>query len=98
MEQVISIMHGMLLVCLPLAGIVLLVKAILVFQKRGANLAAYIISFFRLYGSDERKTLASKSWRRYMLYNNILNYLLYFCIGLFLIMLIIYQKDIFNFS
>jgi len=95
MDTVISVLHYIFLGCIPVAIVVIIVKGAIVFWKKGFDLSAFCISFFRIYKAPARQQISSKSWRRYMLYNNYLNYFLYFFVLLFLFLFIFYQKNIF---
>jgi len=79
------------------AALAFILKIILVFNTKGFDLPALIISFFKLYGESQLNMTTNKKRFNYMKYNNYLNYFLYFFVLLFVIMLLIFQKDMFTY-
>jgi hypothetical protein len=98
MDSVIQIIHEAMPFFYVLAALAIIAKIVLVFSNKGFDLPALIISFFRLYGESEKKMTTNKRRINYMNFNNYINIYLYSFLLLFVIMLLIFQKDIFTYE
>jgi len=63
-------------------GGVIAIKIYLISTMKRFDLAEVLFSFFRLYNMDERSMSSNKKRIAYMKWNNLLNYYVYFIIGL----------------
>jgi len=97
MDQLIILIHEIMLLLYVASGLAIIIKIIMVINKKGFDLPSIIISFFRIYGKAERMHDRNKKRLKYMQYNNWLNYLIYTTLVLFVIMLAIYQQNIFKY-
>lgn len=97
MDFIFDVLHMAMPVLYVIAALVLLVKIVLVFYHKGADLPALIVSFFKIYNKSQRNT-ASNRRKSFMRYNNLLNYYLYAVLLLFFLMLIVYQGNVFNYQ
>ena len=67
-------------------------KAILVFQNKGFNLPAVFFQFFRIYSQSDHSMTESAGRRRFMKWNNLINYYLYTWIVLTIIVLVVFER------
>lgn len=83
-------------ICIPYfllsIAIVFLIKSYLITKVKNFDLAEILFSFFRLYNYDERNMSSNKKRVSFMRWNNLLNYYLYFVIGL-VILIYLVTKD-----
>jgi hypothetical protein len=98
MDSVIQFIHLLMPGFYVAAALAFILKIILVFNTKGFDLPAFIISFFRLYGESELNMTSNKKRLNYMKFNNYLNYYLYSFILLFIIMLLVFQKNMFTYA
>jgi len=96
MDFVFQLLHQAMPVVYVLAALAFILKFILVIYNKGFDLPAVFISFFKVYSKSQRNT-ASLRRKGFMKYNNLLNFVLYGCIILFLVLLIIYQGNMFTY-
>lgn len=75
-----------------LAIIAIIFKTILVFQNKGFNLPAVFSSFFRIYSHSDRAMTESVGRRRFMKWNNLVNYYIYTWIILTVIVLVVFER------
>ncbi|HWB25482.1 MAG TPA: hypothetical protein VG738_08370 [Chitinophagaceae bacterium] len=97
MDQILEILHLVMPALYILAGIAIIAKVFFVVSNKGFNLPAIIISFFRIYTRDKFNT-ANVKRKNFMRANNYINYFLYAVTALFILQLIVYQGDVFNYS
>ena len=83
MDSVFAIFHTLLPILLIIAGLAIMVKIFLVFNRRGADIPAVVYSFFRMYNADDRQSARSRQRQLYMKLNNIINIYLYITALLF---------------
>ncbi len=98
MDYIIEFIHKCMPVLYVLAFIALFLKIILTVSNKGFDIAAFLVSFFRVYDSRERELTTNKKRKQYMVFNNYINYYIYFFILIFIMLLIIYQKNMFTYS
>jgi hypothetical protein len=67
----------------------------MVFGYRGFSVIALLMSFFKIYNATDRHMASKKNRKVYMTVNNLVNYYLYFFAVLFVILLLIFQKNMF---
>jgi hypothetical protein len=83
-------------ICIPYflltVALVFLIKSYLVTKAKNFDLAEILFSFFRLYSYDERNMSSNKKRVSFMRWNNLLNYYLYFILGL-VILIYLVTKD-----
>ena len=75
-----------------LAGIALIIKMIIIFRKKGFNIHAVFVSFFRIYSKSERYMTNNINRQQYMKVNNYINYYLYPWIFVTTIILLVFEK------
>lgn len=95
MDFVFELLHQAMPAVYVLAALAFIIKFILVINNKGFDLVAVVISFFKVYNKSQRNT-ASPRRRAFMKFNNLLNYILYGCIILFLLLLLIFQGNMFT--
>ena len=76
-----------------LAGIALITKMIIVFRKKGFNIPAVFVSFFRIYSKSERYMTNNTNRQQYMKVNNYINYYLYTWIFITVIILLVFHGN-----
>lgn len=83
-------------ICIPYfllsIAFVFLIKSYLVTKVKNFDLAEILFSFFRLYNYDERNMSSNKKRISFMRWNNLLNYYLYFVIGIVILVYLV-TKD-----
>jgi hypothetical protein len=75
-----------------LAAIAAVTKMIIVFKNKGFSLPAYVISFFRVYSSNEKHMTNNVSRQQYMRINNFINYYLYAWLLITLIIFLVFHE------
>lgn len=85
LDMVIPALH-------TLAVVLILLKMILVFQKKGFDMPALFLSFFRIYSKRDLYISDRNTRQRYMKVNNFINYYLYFWMLVTILILIVYQR------
>jgi len=96
MDFIFDLLHAAMPVLYVIGAIALLLKVILVFYYKGFDLPALVISLFKIYTPSKRNA-ASARRKSFMRYNNLINYYLYALLLLFLLMLIVFQGNIFSY-
>jgi hypothetical protein len=94
MDPIFEALHSAMPVLFILAALAIIVKIVMVIYSKGLSLPAIFVSFFRVYSKSQRNT-SSVRRKNFMRYNNYINFFLYGVIILFIILLIIYQGNIF---
>ncbi len=82
MDLVIEFLKKALPFFLLSIGAVVAIKMYLIARMKRFDLAEVLFSFFRLYNMDERSMSSNRKRIAYMRWNNLLNYYVYFIIGL----------------
>ncbi len=90
MDKVISFLHDILPFFHVTAILVILFKLTVVIANKGLNPAALLISFFRIYTKEDRKSTENERRLLFMKWNNILNWYLYIWLILFFFIKIIF--------
>jgi len=98
MDDIVSFLHNAVLLCSPVFILAIIAKIILVLKRKGFNLPAIIISFFKIYKRWEKQKAKTPGKKNFMVWSNRINYFLYSYTLLFIVMLLIYMDDIFEFS
>jgi len=98
MDSVFQFIHGIMPAFYVAAAIAIILKAILIFGNKGFDLPAFIVSFFKLYGRSAKKMTTNKKRLNYMNFNNAINFFLYGFLILFVIMLLVFSKNIFTYE
>ena len=96
-DSIIVALHQAMPYVYILCALAFIIKFILVVNSKGFDLPALFISFFKIYSKSQRNT-SSQRRKVFMKYNNFINYFLYVAFTLFIILLIIYQGGMFNYS
>ncbi len=97
MERFITLLHVALLICCPLVIFAVIAKLALIVRKKGWDMQAFALSFFRIYTTQDKMQTTGRRWRRVLAINNRINYFVYFFLLLFLFLLLFYGSHIFSF-
>ena len=97
MDRVIAALHIIMLICCPVAICVIIAKLALIVKRKGWDMQAFVLSFFRIYTTVDKQQTTGRRWRRVLTINNRINYFLYFFIVLFLFVFLIYGSNTFSF-
>lgn len=93
MDQLFEFLYRILPVLHVLAGIAFITKMVLIFRKRGINMGAVFISFFRIYTKSDKRMTNSKTRHRYMMLNNSINYYMYIWALITVIIFIVFRSS-----
>jgi len=90
MEKVLIFIHTSMPVLYVVLFLAIIIKIMLVSKYRSLDFVLIFLSFFKIYGQSEYAT-NSNSRKKYMLYNNLLNFTIYAFALIFILMLVIFK-------
>jgi len=93
MDQVINFLHEILPFLHILAAIAVVVKFVVVFDQKGFDVPAVMLSFFRIYSKDHLQMSSRKRRSQYMRLNNIINIYLYAWVFLTVLLFIVFHNS-----
>lgn len=97
MEKVFIFIHSAMPIVYVLVAVLIIFKMVMVSRYKEFSFLVIFLSFFKIYTFTNGATHSRKR-KKYMLYNNVINLFVYLSFVLFLLMLIIYKGNIFNYS
>ena len=93
MDQVINFLHQALPFLHILAAIAIIIKFVIVFNQKGLDVPAVMLSFFRIYSKDHVQMNSRKKRGQYMRLNNFINFYLYAWLFLTVLLFIIFHNN-----
>ena len=75
-----------------LAGLAVIIKAVIVFRNKGFNVPALFTSFFRIYSKSDFYMSSNQHRRQFMRMNNYLNYYIYGWLIATFIVIVVFQS------
>lgn len=93
MDQVINLLHEALPFLHILAALAIIVKFVIVFDQKGLDVPAVMLSFFRIYSKDHLQMSSRKKRGQYMRLNNFINFYLYVWVFLTVLLFIIFHSS-----
>ncbi len=90
MEKVLIFIHTSMPVLYVVILLAIVIKIVIVSKYRSPDFVLIFLSFFKIYAQSEYAT-NSNSRKKYMLYNNLINFAIYAFLLLFILMLIIFR-------